>query len=291
MKIAIFGKTFNQGFGPYIGELMKILQDHHAQIFVHKPFYDFICCSAGEEFENCRTYSGVDDFDSTCELMVSIGGDGTFLESIPFVIRYDLPVIGINSGRLGFLANISKEGIKDAFQAIFERRYDFEYRTMICFKQPENIFNGLNFALNDITVKSNSSMITIDAYVNNEFLNTYWTDGLIISTPTGSTAYSLSVGGPIVVPGSGSFIIAPISSHNLTVRPLIIPDSNTISLRVNNRSGLFSVTADNRTIQVDSHEMFTIAKSDFKLKILKLPNTSFYTTLRDKLKWGEDVRN
>jgi NAD+ kinase len=150
----------------------------------------------------------------------------------------------------------------------------------------------MNFALNDIAFhKSDSSLISIDAYINDEFLNTYWTDGLIISTPTGSTAYSLSVGGPIVVPGSGNLIIAPIASHNLTVRPLIIPDANIISLKVNSRSGKYLVTADNRTILVENNEIFKIGKSDYALKMLKLPNTSFYSTLRNKLKWGEDVRN
>ena len=151
----------------------------------------------------------------------------------------------------------------------------------------------MNFALNDITIhKSDSSLITIDAYINDEFLNTYWTDGLIISTPTGSTAYSLSVGGPVVVPGSGNLIIAPIASHNLTVRPLIIPDTNVITLKVNSRSGKFLVTADNRTSDHGNGSgIFEVGKSDYQLKMLKLPNTSFYTTLREKLKWGEDVRN
>jgi NAD+ kinase len=292
MKIAVFGKTFNEGFRTYISELLKILEDQHTQLLIYKPFYDFICCETGGGTKECQTFSDYEDIDETCELMVSIGGDGTFLGSIPFVIRHNLPVIGINSGRLGFLANISKENIKEAFDCIFSGRFEYEYRTLICFKQPENIFNGMNFALNDITIHtSDASLITIDAYINDEFLNTYWTDGLIISTPTGSTAYSLSVGGPIVVPGSNNLIIAPISSHNLTVRPLIIPDTNTISLKVNSRSGRYSITSDNRTLQFDAEEVFKIGKSDHKLKMLKLPNTSFYTTLRNKLKWGEDVRN
>lgn len=291
MKIAIFGKTFNQGFRPYVGELINILNRHKAKISVFRPFSEFICCTTGEELMNCETFSGLSDFDKTSDLVISIGGDGTFLESIPYVVKSDIPVIGINSGRLGFLANISKEDIREAFEAIFGGRYDFEYRTMICFKQPEALFNGMNFALNDITIKHSTSLITIDAYINDEFLNTYWTDGLIISTPTGSTAYSLSVGGPIVVPGSGSLVIAPISSHNLTVRPLIIPDSNVITLKVNSRSGSYAVTADNRTIEVDDQEIFRIGRSDYRLKMLKLPNTSFYATLRNKLKWGEDVRN
>lgn len=292
MKIAIYGKTFNQGFRPYIKELITILEEHQTQLVVYKPFHDFICCETGEERKISGIFNDLSDYDKTCDLMVSIGGDGTFLESIPYVITQNTPIIGINSGRLGFLANISKENIRDAFDAILAGRYDFEYRTLIRLMDPVSIFSEMNFALNDITIhKTDSSLINIDAYINDEFLNTYWTDGLIISTPTGSTAYSLSVGGPVVVPGSGNLIIAPISSHNLTVRPLIIPDTNVISLRVNSRSGRYSITADNRTIQVDNQEIFRIGKSEYKLKMLKLPNTSFYTTLRNKLKWGEDVRN
>jgi NAD+ kinase len=292
MKISIYGKTVNRGFLPHIGVLMKILRDQRVQVSIYKPFYDFINCESGIELKDYQTYSDFSDFDPASDLMVSIGGDGTFLESIPFIIRLGIPIVGINSGRLGFLANISKENIDDAFNSILSGRYEFEYRSLIAFKQPENIFNGLNYALNDITIqKSDSSMITIDAYINDEFLNTYWTDGLIISTPTGSTAYSLSVGGPIVVPGSGNLIIAPISSHNLTVRPLIIPDNNVISLNVKTRSGKYAITADNRIVQMSNKEIFRISKSDYQLKMIKLPNTSFYTTLRDKLKWGEDVRN
>ena len=292
MKIALFGKTFNIGFIPYIRELLALLESNKVEVSIYKPFLDFIHCETGEHIAINKVFQNADDFDSTSDLVVSIGGDGTFLESIPYVIRSEIPVIGINSGRLGFLANISKENITEAFQSILEGNYSFEFRTLLCFKQPANLFNGLNFALNDITIhKNNASLITIDAYINDEFLNTYWTDGLIISTPTGSTAYSLSVGGPVVVPGSGNLIIAPISSHNLTVRPLIIPDSNIISLKVSSRSGTYSVTADNRTMQVNNQEMFKIGISDYKLKMLKLPGTSFYETLRNKLKWGEDVRN
>jgi NAD+ kinase len=292
MEIGIYGKTFNQGFIPYIRELMKILDQHQSRLVFYRPFYDFICCETGEVRNNCKFFTGFNDFTRNCDLMVSIGGDGTFLESIPYIIQQNIPVIGINSGRLGFLSNISKENIADAFDAIFSGRYDFEYRTLICFQTPEGIFSGMNFALNDITIhKSDASLISIEAYINDEFLNTYWTDGLIISTPTGSTAYSLSVGGPVVAPGSDNLIIAPIASHNLTVRPLIIPDTSLITLKVNSRNGNYLVTADNRLKMINTNEIFNICKSAYKLKMLKLPNTSFYSTLRNKLKWGEDVRN
>jgi NAD+ kinase len=292
MKIAIYGKTFNPGFRPYIEELLDILNEQKVQLSVFSPFYSFICCETCKEYKIDHVYTGFDDFNPSVDLMVSIGGDGTFLESIPYAIRQNTPMIGINSGRLGFLANISKENIRDAFQAIMARHYAFEYRSLIELKDPPGIFGNLNFALNEITIlKSDSSLITVDAFIDNEFLNTYWADGLIISTPTGSTAYSLSVGGPVVVPGAGNIVIAPIAPHNLTVRPLVIPDSSTITLKVKSRTGNYMITADNRTRVIGSNETFEIVKSEHSLKMLKLPNTSFNTTLREKLKWGEDVRN
>jgi NAD+ kinase len=292
MKIALFGKTFNTGFDPYIKELFSLLEKNHIEISIYKPFLDFMSCDAREERNLYHVFSNYEEFDKSSDLVVSIGGDGTFLESIPYVIHNHIPVIGINSGRLGFLANISKENITEAFQSIFSGAFTYEYRTLIRFIEPQGLFNNMNYALNDITIhKSNSSLITIEAFINDEFLNRYWTDGLIISTPTGSTAYSLSVGGPVVVPGSGNLIIAPISSHNLTVRPLIIPDNNIISLKVSSRSGTYSVTADNRTMETETKDVFKIGLCNYKLKMLKLPKTSFYATLREKLKWGEDVRN
>jgi NAD+ kinase len=291
MKIALFGKTFNTGFIPFIKELFGLMESHKVEVVIYKPFLEFIRCETSDQQTVHGIFNDYTDFDKQCDLMVSIGGDGTFLESIPYVILQQTPIIGINSGRLGFLANISKENITEAFDSIFTGNFSYEYRSLISINKPEGLFNGLNFALNDITIKSKSSLITIDAYINDEFLNTYWTDGLIVSTPTGSTAYSLSVGGPIVVPGSGNLIIAPISSHNLTVRTLIVPDNNIISLKVYSRKGIYSITADNRSMEINSTETFEIGLSDNKLKMVKLPKTSFYETLRNKLKWGEDVRN
>jgi NAD+ kinase len=291
MKIAIYGKTFNPGFRPFITEMLDVLEEHHTHVTVFEPFKDFIRCETCKEYKIDSIFTGPADYDSSADILVSIGGDGTFLESIPFVITHGTPIIGINSGRLGFLSNISRENIRRAFDNILSKHYGFEYRPLIEFTNLKEIFGGLNYALNDITIKSDFGMINIDAYINDEFLNRYWTDGLIIATPTGSTAYSLSVGGPIVVPGAGSLVIAPIAPHNLTVRPLVVPDDSVIRLKVNSRKGNFLVTADNRTAQMQNDTVFEIAKSEYTLKMLKLPDTSYYTTLRDKLKWGEDVRN
>lgn len=290
MKIAIFGKTFSSGFRKYIMELLQILETGKAEVLLYKPFYDFICCDTCPNPYCSRVFTGQSDFEPDCDLLISIGGDGTFLESLPFAIHTGIPVIGINSGRLGFLANIAKEEISGACARIFANDYVVENRTLIEIHTKPDLFGGMGFALNDITVKS-EGLITVEAYVNEEYLNTYWTDGLIISTPTGSTAYSLSVGGPIVVPGSGNLIIAPIASHNLTVRPLIIPDSGIIRIRVTSRSGRFRVTADSRWWMAESESSFSISRSEHTLRLVRLPGTSFYKTLRDKLKWGEDVRN
>jgi NAD+ kinase len=292
MNLALYGKTFTPGFYPYIQKLLQIISDHKAEVSVYKPFHDFMISrlTGIPSFE--KTFLSEADLSQDTNLLVTIGGDGTLLESIPLVFRNKIPIIGINSGRMGFLANISKDEIENAFRSIFKGEFEIEQRSMIHFQTPEDIFGDLNYALNEITIQKNdASLITIDAYVDNEFLNTYWTDGLIVSTPTGSTAYSLSAGGPIVVPGSDSFIIAPIASHNLTVRPIILPDHVHLKLSVKSRSGSYLVTADNRTRQVDSSVHFNICKSEHYLNMIKLPSTNFYTTIRSKLMWGMDKRN
>ncbi len=292
MKITIYGKTFNPGFSPYIKELFEKLHQNKIKVIVYKPFLEFIRDETGVEPEHNDTFENQDDIGNDTDFMISIGGDGTFLESIPFVRNHNIPIVGLNSGRLGFLANIAKEEISSAFKAIFEKKYKIEYRTLIKLDTKKNIFGDLNFALNDITIqKKESTMITIDTYLNDVFFNAYWTDGLIVSTPTGSTAYSLSVGGPIVLPGSNSLIIAPIAPHNLTVRPIVVPDDVIITLKVRNRNEKFFVTADNRTKLIDSSVKLKLYKADFKLKMLQLPNNNFYTTIRNKLMWGVDKRN
>ena len=292
MKITIYGKTFNQGFKPYIKELFEKLHQNSVEIVIYKPFLEFIRNETGIEPEHNHIFENQDDIGDDIDFMISIGGDGTFLETIPFVKNHNIPIIGLNSGRLGFLANIAKEEISSAFNAIFEKDYEIEYRALIKLDTNKKIFGDLNFALNDITIqRKESRMITIDAFLNDEFFNTYFTDGLIISTPTGSTAYSLSVGGPIVLPDTNNFIIAPIAPHNLTVRPIVVPDNVVITIKVRNRNQKFFVTADNRTTLIDNSVKLKLYKADFRLKMLKLPNNSFYTTIRNKLMWGVDKRN
>ena len=293
MKVAVFGKNFNPEFHPFIIEFFNRLKERKAQVFLFRPLYDFLTDNSicNPLYSECFEVGA--SLPSDIDILISIGGDGTFLESIHFLPDFSVPVIGLNSGRLGFLANISKEEISEALDAIFSGRYELEERSLLQLRMENNPFGKIDYALNDITIlKNDSYLISIKAYLNNEFLNNYWTDGLIISSPTGSTAYSLSVGGPILAPGSDNFVIAPIASHNLSVRPIVISDRNEIRIEVNSRSGNFLLTADNRSVMLESAgSEIVIGRSPHKLHMIKLPFNNFYATLRNKLMWGADKRN
>lgn len=293
MKVAIFGKYISNEIKKHIVELIDRLQQEKVEISIFRPFYDILMNETGCKDFPCAFFSSPLESPDGIDFLISIGGDGTFLESILFLKSSDIPVIGLNTGRLGFLANIARDEIGKACDALFDKKYEIENRVLLRVEAETEIFNGYNFALNEVTIqKIDSSLLTIDTWINGEFLNSYWTDGLIISTPTGSTAYSLSVGGPIVVPGSQNFIIAPIASHNLSVRPLVVHDESMIELVVKARANSFLVTADNRTqiLQVKQNRL-KIRKTKFILKILKLPYNNYYNTLRNKLMWGMDKRN
>ena len=293
MKIAVFGRTFNKDFVPHIIKFLECLYSNQTELVFFEPFLRFI------EKHNVMLKPPVDLFTSRedapedVDFLISIGGDGTFLESLIFLKQFNIPLIGLNSGRLGFLANISREEISEALDSIIAGDYALEKRSLLTIESENNPFGDCNFALNDVTIqKKDTTLITVDTFLNDEFLNTYWTDGLIISTPTGSTAYSLSVGGPIILPGSENLVIAPIASHNLTVRPLVIPDKTEIRLEVKSRSGNFLVSADNRTELMDiKTNTFRIKKADQCLNMVKLPFNNYYSTLRNKLMWGMDRRN
>jgi NAD+ kinase len=225
--------------------------------------------------------------------MISIGGDGTFLDSITFIRDSGMPVVGINAGTLGFLSNISKDEIDYAIDEIIAGNFTLDKRAMLSIETKMNLFEDANVALNDLTIHKydSSSMITIHVYLNDEFLNSYWSDGLIISTPTGSTAYSLSCGGPIITPGSGNFVINPVAPHNLNVRPVVIPDDNIITIKVEGRSGKFLVSLDSKSETVSDSTTLSIKKADFHLNLIRLNSQNFLSTLRNKLMWGLDKRN
>jgi NAD+ kinase len=293
MKIAIYGKQITQEFKPYIIELIKRLKEHKVEIFIYEPFYQKIISLTNCPSFTCGFFNRAAESPDDIDFLISIGGDGTFLESMLYLKSSDIPVVGLNSGRLGYLANIGIDEISKAFDAIFDKKYEIEERTLLRIESGIKLFEGYNFALNEVTVqKVDSSLISVDAWINEEFITTYWTDGLIIATPTGSTAYALSVGGPIVVPGSNNFILAPIASHNFSVRPMVVPDNVKIKLVVKSRSGSFLVTADNRTMVLDMKQNeLLVRKTRFRLKMLKLPYNNYYATLRNKLMWGMDKRN
>ena len=293
MKVAIYGKRFNNDFNEKILKLFKMLKDTKSKVSVYRPFFEYIAQRVELNDKDIDFFSSHDDFDNDFDILLSIGGDGTFLESATFVRDKSIPIAGINSGRLGFLANISKNDMEEALNRILNKSYSFVERELIELETPENEFEEENFAINEITVQKtdSSSMITIHVYIDGQFLNTYWADGLIIATPTGSTAYSLSAGGPIVAPNAKNYILTPLAPHNLTVRPIVIPNHHELTLKIEGRDLNYLVSLDHRHHVFSNSVELKIKKSEFKLKMLTHDNRTFYSTLREKLMWGLDKRN
>ncbi len=292
MKVAIYGKSFEPHFIPFAKKAFQKLLSLEVKIIVYKPFSDFLIKEFNFNPQVHGTYTNNEGLTSDLDFMICIGGDGTILDTASMVGEKQIPILGINSGRLGFLANISQDEIEMALEAVTSGNFCFDDRTLIEIIKPENIFGKFNAALNEVTVqKKDSSMTTTNVYLNNEFVNTYWADGLIISTPTGSTAYSLSVGGPIISPLSETFIISPIAPHNLTVRPLVVPDRHEIKLKINGRGKNFLLSMDSYSTELSNITEIVLRKSKTKVRLVKLNHQDFYSTLRNKLLWGLDKRN
>lgn len=293
MRIAIFGKKIGEDFLPVLSSMMEKLRAYNVEMWVYKPFFDFLSHDLEYSMEGVRLFSLHDDVREKVDMVFSVGGDGTFLDSVMVVKDSGLPIVGINSGRLGFLANIAKEDIDTALEEIVKGNYTIESRQVLKLESSNGQFSEFSYALNDLTVQKSDhlSMISVHVYVNDEYLATYWADGLIIATPTGSTAYSLSAGGPIVVPGSDALLITPICPHNLTFRPVMVPFDNKIKLKVEGRSSNFLVSLDSRSEMFSYNDEFTVTKADFSISVLKLKGHDYYTTLRNKLMWGADKRN
>lgn len=292
MQIAIYGRSTNDNTSEYIQQLFHKLNEYKTEILIYEPFYNFLKQKL-ELTGNIKTFSTHTDLKGKVDAMLSLGGDGTFLETLAFVRDSGIPVLGINTGRLGFLANVAKTEINMAIEALMNKKFSIETRSLLSVTGPKGIFGEVNYGLNELTVmkKDTSSMITINAYINGDYLNSYFADGLIIATPTGSTAYSLSCGGPLVMPGSENFVITPVAPHNLNVRPLVISDNNVITLKVEGRSPNYLVTLDSRSEVIESNIELTIKKASFSAHLIKLENQSFFTTMRNKLLWGLDKRN
>ncbi|MCK4750033.1 MAG: NAD kinase, partial [Bacteroidales bacterium] len=248
MKIAIYGRPLSSGFDKTISRLFELLQDDNSEVIVYQPFHDFLTRKRKLHLNIERTFKAHQDIIGNADIMFSVGGDGTFLEAVSILQDYGIPIVGINTGRLGFLADISPDSIESAIHFILQENYKLEKRSLVQLELENGEWEGFSCALNEISIqKRYSSMITIHTYLNDSYLNSYWADGLIISTPTGSTAYSMSVGGPVMSPDSENFIISPMAPHNLTIRPVIVPDNNLIHIEVESRDDSFLLTLDSRT--------------------------------------------
>ncbi len=292
MKIAVFGKHFGELFYEKCTNLFKELKNSGAEVYIFKPFYEFLSQTARINPDVSGLFDDYSDLPKA-DMMFSIGGDGTFLDAVTVIRNNNIPIVGINTGRLGFLADVAMKDLPDALSDIFEGRYIIRTLDLLKLETDYPCFGDMNFALNELAVhkRDTSSMITIHTYLNNELLNSYWADGLIIATPTGSTAYSLSVGGPILHPSSKEFVISPIAPHNLTVRPLVVPNNMDITLRIEGRGGKFLASLDSRSSVLDDKIELRVRKADFTVSVVERIGQSFYTTLRTKLMWGVDRRN
>ena len=291
MKIGVHGKEFTRQSAPLIQRILEILTQHHARLYISTRFAGFLKQAAFRNFK-WETYNPGDPLPSL-EVLISIGGDGTLLESVTHIGKSGIPVLGINTGRLGFLATISREETEHALEQVLKKSFTLDKRALLRLETEKKVFGNLNFALNDFTVvkKDTSAMITIHTFIDGEFLNSYWADGIIVSTPTGSTGYSLSCGGPLIFPRSGNFVLTPVSPHNLTVRPIIVSDTSEIAFQVDGRSKKFLVTLDSRIATVDNTARLTIRKEDFQVNLIQLEGHHYFKTLRQKLNWGLDIRN
>lgn len=293
MKVAVFGTTVSAGFTPVLKEFFQFLKSNNIEVQLYYPFGTFLRDELHIKPYYTSFFNSYNDFDNKCSFIFSVGGDGTFLHSVLNIRNFDIPVVGVNSGRLGFLADISENQVQNALTQIFDGNYSVIERTMlqVSFVGEKNM--EFNFALNELTVMKmdTSSMINVYAYLGNELLNNYWADGLIIATPTGSTAYSLSMGGPILTPDSENFVITPMAPHNLTVRPIVVTADYEIKLRVEGRGPHFLASLDVRSVPLSLSTEIKVKKAGFKLKTLQLPGQTFFNTLRNKLMWGIDRRN
>jgi len=293
MKIAIYGQSPDKISKNIFLELLNISKNEDIILFIEEK-YNTLLLKKSKISHNHKLFSSHNDLDSSIDLMITIGGDGTLLRSITFVRDLGIPIIGINTGRLGFLATLNQEILNVELKKILKAEFDVEERSLLEVSIGNNQnFSDFNFALNEVSVgrKNTTSMIEIKTILDGEYLNTYWADGLIVSTPTGSTGYSLSCGGPIMTPSSQTFSITPIAPHNLNARPLVISDEIKIELSVEGREKSHLLSLDSQIISLKNNVKIFIKKANYKVKLASISNNSFYKTLRNKLLWGEDRRN
>ncbi|BDB51866.1 NAD kinase [Flavobacterium ammonificans] len=294
MKIAIYGQYYLNSTEPIIKDIFVFFKKNNTELIIEAAFLEMLY-EKNLIHETYQTFSSHTELDSSFDLLISIGGDGTILRAATLVRNSGIPILGINAGRLGFLASVQKDNIDSFLQFVMDKKYSISKRTLLSLDcSPENdAIKEINFAMNEITVsrKDTTSMITIETYLDGEFLNSYWADGLIISTPTGSTGYSMSCGGPILTPNVKSLVIAPIAPHNLNARPLVIPDDTEVKLRVSGREENYLVSLDSRVTTIANESILIIKKTPFQINMVEIQEETFLKTLRNKLLWGEDKRN
>jgi NAD+ kinase len=292
MLVALYNRTFDEQDVPILLNILKMLNDHKLQLIFYKDFYEKLQPYMQFDYSP-RFFTGKKDLPPHTDMLFSLGGDGTLLDTICFVGNSNIPVIGINLGRLGFLAAIPEEEVEGAILALVRGSYTIEKRTLLHLDASVPLFNGAPFALNEFTIhrKDSSSMIKIHTYLNGEFLNTYWADGLIVATPTGSTGYSLSCAGPVIFPQTSSFAITPVAPHNLNTRSIVVPDDNIISFEVEGRTEQFLCTLDARTEVITSSVQLAVKKENFTISLVRPDEHNFLKTIRQKLYWGIDRRN
>lgn len=293
MKVAVYGQVLAEEDVTYVDGLLEALIAEKAEVAIEVNFLKKYTSYSGPT--NFSSFSQSEGLNGSFDLFVSFGGDGTMLRAISYVGEYGIPVVGVNAGRLGFLSTFKKEEVKKVVTEFAAGAYTIEERSMVEICTDSNIhdFGELNFALNEITVsrKDTTSMITVETFLNGEYLTNYWADGLIIATPTGSTGYSLSCGGPVIAPNAKSLVLTPIAPHNLNARPFVISDDTKIRLKVSGREENHLVSLDSRIATIPNGKEIIVQKSPLTIKMIAYTSESFLKTLRNKLLWGEDRRN
>ena len=293
MKVAIFGQYYQNDTRPIINDIFDFFFKNNIELVIEEKFLNILHEERliNKQYKTFRSHL---DLNTTFDILISIGGDGTILRATTYVRDLGIPILGINAGRLGFLAKVQKENIETFLQIVLEKKYTISERTLLTIENSSHFEKiEANFAMNEISInrKDTTSMITIETYLNGEYLNAYWADGLIIATPTGSTGYSLSCGGPILTPNVNGLVITPIAPHNLNARPLVITDDTEIKLKVSGREEQHLVALDSRIISINNHSELLIKKTNFNINMVEIPEETFFKTLRNKLLWGQDKRN
>lgn len=292
MLVALYNRTFDEQDVPFLQRILQLLETHKMQLVFYKDFYEKLAAHINLPLSP-RLFTGKRDLPAATDMLISLGGDGTMLDAVCFVGNSQIPLIGVNLGRLGFLAAIPEEDVEAAVLSLVRGSYTLEKRTLLHLDSSVPLFDGAPFALNEFSIhrQDTSSMIKIHTYLNGEFLNTYWADGLIVATPTGSTGYSLSCGGPVVFPQTSSFVITPVAPHNLNTRPIVVPDDNVISFEIEGRTEQFLCTLDSRTEIIKSSVQLAVKKEQFSVSLVRPDEHNFLKTIRQKLYWGVDRRN